>query len=124
MPYSIDWRPVGAVVTFTGDVEPQDIYVANSHLYGDERFDTHTYTIWNFERASLAEVKHGYADMLAAADKLMSFELPGLRLALVSKEPHAVEIFRKYKDKMSQMESNWTVAIFSDLESAEAWVIA
>lgn len=111
---------------FSGEMSPADILNANLAFYADERSDRARYQILDcLEVTSLSDDLQGYEETmvtLAAMDTGASLSLGPVKVALVAVLPEAIELFGRYTDVSSDIDSDWPTRVFGDLDSARAWI--
>lgn len=121
MKYTIQWEPEGTIVTFNGVIDMNDIMSANYVVNGDERYYTHSYTVWDFTNCDLSRIHSSDIMRPVAIDIGASRSLSELRVALVVNDDYSLKIAQLYIDKCISIGLPWQFAIFDKLSDAYEW---
>ena len=122
MAYSMTFRKRGSIISCSGFLNLQDIHDINGVLYGDARFDKHTYQIWNLLNVDLSQITEDEITELAATDWAAGLSVPKMQVALVVRDDHAVKICEHYRKKLNEFESKWECQLFDSMDDAQEWV--
>jgi len=123
MPYTLDHKDNGFIVTHTGIITIEEINEANGRIHGHEGFDLHRYQIINALDADFSKITHSHARMPGATDSIASRTRSNVQVAILVEEPTAARFCEHYIETAKRMGSSWEFQIFADLRSAREWVL-
>jgi len=113
---------------FSGGMSPDDVLHANLAFCEDYRSDEASYQILDtLAVTGLTEAAQAYADTmetLAAMDAGSAVSLDVVMVAMVSTSREVIELFESCAGINSDMETAWSRGVFTDLDSARAWISA
>ena len=118
MSYKIDWKNNNAIVTFDEKIDFNDVFKADSKIYGDLRFDEMDYTIYNLSTVSEFNVSLKDLRIISTLDLSAERWNKRLKFALIIKEEHRKSVER-YLTFMKK--SNWGIKIFLNYKDALEW---
>ncbi|MDX2432087.1 MAG: hypothetical protein QNK35_14210 [Bacteroides sp.] len=86
MSYQTSWQGSDVQITFEGRVVFDDILEADNLLYGDPRFDTMKYTLFDLIKVEKFDVSKREAEEIAALDSASSVWNNKIKVAIVARE--------------------------------------
>jgi hypothetical protein len=119
MSYQISWQGSDVQITFEGLVVFDDIYEADNMLYGDPRFDTMKYTLFDLFKVEKFDVSKREAEEIAALDRASTVWNNKIKVAIVARDPYIVELITVYKNNMAG--TKWIIKGFDNLSDAIGW---
>jgi hypothetical protein len=99
----------------------QEIYEADNIVYGDSRFDTMKYQLFDFSKVKEFAVSESEVKIIAALDSAAAVWNNNIKLAIVAQDPYTVEMIRIYKDNLAGI--NWDIHEFEDVADAIEWCL-
>ena len=124
MAYSITWNENHCLVNFSGDINIRDIELANKYVHGDKRIYKLPASIWDFTKCSSINIQAEELHYTTVADLGSTKDINKHKLALVTSDSAATEVFQTYIKKSGEYGSPWEIEIFNTLGSADKWIIA
>ncbi len=121
MPCKITWKLPKIYWEFSGKATAEEFFNAALVVQGDPRFIQSRYSILNFLAVVEADVNILEIVKHAAHDKTIAESNQNHKLAVVTVQPHLIEMAKIYKWEMAGLD--WVVEIFSTLEEADAWIV-
>lgn len=122
MPHTTSWSRHGITWRFFGAVTTDEVNRANKEMYDDPRFDTITYFVWdmlNVEQLVKDEIECGEP---AATDLGASFSNNHIRGALIAREGEVYDSCNSYIQQCRTLNNPWDLKLFTDNNSALAWL--
>ena len=101
MSYQTSWQGSDVQIIFEGTVVIDDIREADNLLYGDPRFDTMKYQLFDFFNVEKFDVSKKEVEVIAALDSASSVWNNNIKVAIVAIDPYIVELITVYKNKMA-----------------------
>ncbi len=106
-------------ITFEGTVVFDDIYEADNMLYGDPRFDTMKYSLFDLFKVEKFDVSKREAEEIAALDRASTVWNNKIKVAIVARDPYIVELITVYKNNMAG--TKWIIKGFENIRDAVEW---
>jgi len=122
MSYTMNWEAHGVYVTFTGDVDSQQVDKATSDMYNHERFDNIRYFIWDATGVERLDMDEDDTQVMAFTDNVASSYKHALKGAFIALTPMVREVVRHYIELSLAIGNPWEHRLFSDEAQARAWV--
>jgi hypothetical protein len=119
MSYQISWQGSDVQIAFEGTVVFDDIYEADNMLYGDPRFDTMKYSLFDFFKVEKFDVSKREAEEIAALDRASTVWNNKIKVAIIARDPYIVELITVYKNNMAG--TKWIIKGFENLSDAIGW---
>jgi hypothetical protein len=119
MSYQIIWQGSDVQITFEGTVVFDDIYEADNILYGDPRFDTMKYSLFDLFKVEKFDVSKREAEEIAALDRASTVWNNKIKVAIIARDPYIVELITVYKNNMAG--TKWIIKGFDNLSDAVGW---
>ncbi|OQD41741.1 hypothetical protein BUL40_14170 [Croceivirga radicis] len=120
MAFTINWLDSGVYVNHYGDVWVSDIHKTDNLLYGDERFNSISFQI--YDMTGLEKVFEGEKEIktVVGYDMGATFWKNKMKVAVVSdNNPMVEELYHVYKEGMAH--TSWEINLFKTLEEAKSW---
>lgn len=121
MSYELKYSDNGFVVRFRGMVTIEELNKANGEIQGHFNFDDHNYQIVDLLDADLSSVTEEDAEFPAETDSIASQTRRNVKVALIAREKHALNIVMSYVQYARALIPNWQFDIFSTREDALNW---
>jgi len=119
MSYQTSWQGSDVQITFEGTVLFDDIIEADNLLYGDPRFDSMKYQLFDFFKVGKVDVSKRDVEVIAALDRASSAWNNHIKVAIVAIDPYIVELITVYKNNMAG--TKWIIEGFENLRDAIGW---
>ncbi len=119
MSYQTSWQGSDVQITFEGAVVFDDIIEADNLLYGDPRFDTMKYTLFDLLKVEKFDVSEKEAEVIASLDRASSVWNNHIKVAIVAIDPYIVELITLYKNNMAG--TKWIIRGFENIRDATGW---
>jgi hypothetical protein len=119
MSYQTSWQGSDVQITFEGTVVFEDIYEADNLLYGDPRFDTMKYTLFDLFKVEKFDVSKREVEEIASLDSASGVWNNHIKVAIVAIDPYIVELITVYKNNMAG--TKWIIRGFENLRDAIGW---
>ncbi len=124
MAYQITYSDRGSIVECSGVFTMQDLHKANGALHGHERFEKHTYQIWNLLNADLSQITEEEMIEPAATDHAAELSVPKMKVALIVRDAHAAKLCESYRENIAEFGTMWKCQLFDSMNEAQEWVIS
>ena len=123
MNYKTKWIGSNAIVSFKGVISFDYINDANGEIYGDARFDTMDFLIFDFQEVEKFNITKEEISIISKLDKGSSRWNKNLKLAFIVSDNN-----KNFKDLtlyyINLMNDNdWKILIFNNLEEALDWCL-
>jgi hypothetical protein len=122
MPHFTRWEEDGIYWSFSGIVTLQEQKEADGEMYGDPRFDSLRYFIWDGTNISKIDYDEYEADGPAAIDKVSSTYRPNLKGALIANDESVRKIIKRYIKTSERLKSSWDLKMFDTIKQARDWL--
>lgn len=122
MPSKVIWSNHGATKKYWGSLTYKDIESADNALFGDYRFDGIQYLVIDCMDVIETLLEDEAIDVLAHTDHVASSYKRTLKMAFACNLPKLTLQFQKYISESASIGNRWDIRMFTDLQSAEAWV--
>jgi len=122
MPYTTTWEANGIVWKYSKVVTDSDILDANYEFYGDDRSDTARYQIVDGLAITNLDLTEDLLERLAIMDAESSRRIRNVKVALVGIDAKVRASFQAYVDASQEHGGNWSIALFTDIDSARRWI--
>ncbi|MBK1879166.1 hypothetical protein [Pelagicoccus mobilis] len=119
---SVTREEKGIVFDFSGPVLPNDIRQANSIFHTDTHFEKLSYSIWNFIDADLSQVDASHITILAAEDLGSTATNPDHKLALITENQDASDLFKYYININTRCDSSWSFRLCETEADSRNWI--
>jgi len=119
MPNSIEWIGSNIIVSFEGTLTAKEIMEVDDLIYGDVRFDTMKFQIFDYSKISKLEINEIESEVIGTLDKTASVWNKRLKVAVVSDNKIINNLTDKYKKALHG--SLWKVKNFTSKEEALIW---
>lgn len=120
MAYSTHWEPNGIRWVYSGDLTDEDILNSNHALYRDPRFAHIGYQICDFTEVVRFPIASKTVYKIAKTDREMSQRNPNIKVAVISNDKVMEGLNRMYQ--LVGENSPWKSQLFTDEQSARAWI--
>ena len=121
MSYSHKWIGNDIIFSFTGEVSYDDINEANNEIYGDSRFDSMNYAIFDFSLIVGFALSENEVEIISAMDRAIARWNRKLKLALIGKDKEVKNTIISY---IHLMDTNlWDIKLFDHIEEAIEWCL-
>ena len=118
MPYQANWEERGVYLRFYGDTTDQEVAGSSRKGQGDPRFEQIRYVILDFRDCSSVQLTKGVLEELAATDMAASRTNPNIKIAVIAKQPDALEMVSSY---LSTGIEAYPLRVFQAQDQARAW---
>ena len=122
MPYTTTWNNEGVYWKLTGVVTEEEVEQANGEMYGDGRFDSLKYSIWDTSNVERFDMSLEDIDISAETDFSTTRYVNNFKVALISNNAHTQDFCQRYIDISQALKSPWEFEIFNQLKVARGWV--
>ncbi len=122
MAYTLDYNNNGFILTHHGPVTLGEIHEVNGLIHGHEGFDAHKFQLIDLLDADFSQLDEATAKEPGATDFAASITQANVRVALVAKTPTTIRFCEQYCATSKRLGSNWRFEIFTDRDTARAWL--
>lgn len=119
MGFTVKWQKRGVIVVFDGILKADDIIKANNNLYGDKRFDTMEYQIFDYRFVDGHDIDESDIGVIGILDKSASKWNRNIKSCNITSDEFGIQMIEKYAEIMN--ETGWETRIFTNLEDALEW---
>lgn len=119
MSFNYKWVDNNFHVIFENATSYNEIVEAGNIVYGDKRFESMVYTIFNFINIENLELTRQELKIIAALDRSASGWNKNLKIACVINKDYLKEMFKYYKHLM--IGGDWEIESFDNPENADKW---
>jgi hypothetical protein len=119
MAFDIKWLGNNVIITMTGEVDFNEIDMANGMLYGDARFEHMNYQLFDLGKVEKIKLNAKDFELIGALDKNSSTWNRKMKVAVVLKDEEMMKLIEVYKNVMKETE--WEIEVFKTLEDAQKW---
>ncbi|MCG6187860.1 hypothetical protein [Maribellus maritimus] len=119
MANEISWNNSNIIVRFNGIVSADEIMSVNDLIYGDSRFDSMDYQIFDYSKVEKMAMNEIDTEVIGTLDKTASMWNRKLKVAVVSTNGFIDNLTQTYKKTIS--DTAWEVRSFSSIKDALQW---
>jgi hypothetical protein len=119
MNHKIDWENNGVKVSVTGNVTFEEVFQTDGMIYGDSRFSTLKYVIYDLSEVTSLNLNTNDLKMISTLDKSASRWNEKLKLSLLVKGNETKVSLKKYISFMK--DSGWDIRIFNNNDDVLNW---
>jgi hypothetical protein len=120
MSYILAWEERGVYSKFSGIVSGAELMQCNRDIYGDVRFDTIKYQLFDMLDTTGLAIDALDVRKVAACDNAAAITNPNVKCALVAINENAHILSEVYQSGIS--ESPWEGLSFITIQEARAWL--
>ncbi|QGY43330.1 hypothetical protein GM418_06550 [Maribellus comscasis] len=119
MANEIYWKNSNIIIRFNGTVTADEIMSVNDLIYGDSRFDSMNYQIFDYSKVEKMAMNEIDSEVIGTLDKTASMWNRKLKVAVVSNNDFIDKLTQTYKKTIS--DTAWEVRSFPSIDDALQW---
>jgi hypothetical protein len=119
MANKITWNTSNIIVRFEGVVTAEEIMGIDNLIYGDPRFDSMNYQIFDYSRVEKMALSEADTEIIGTLDKTASVWNRHVKIAIISGSDFVGKLTQTYKKALSN--TSWEVRIFTNINDALRW---
>ena len=120
MPFNMEWKSDNCIISFSGNVNSDELIRVSNTIIGSSRFDSSEYTIYDLRNIDMSNLNEDDIKIIAAIDKGSTRWNKHLKVACVVNDDYSKNLVLEYKKIMFM--TNWEIGLFSNLDEANNWV--
>lgn len=115
------WEEQGILVMFSGTVTDDEIMLINDLMYGDKRFGSITYQIFDYTNATEILINERKAKVIGTLDRTSSrWTSQKMLNIVVTQDEKFIPIVEAYFKEFEG--THWDCRLFSTLDQAYDWI--
>jgi len=119
MSYKINWQGSNPIITFEGTVTSADIIEVDNILYGDVRFDSMRFQLFDISEIANVVFKDEEVKLIGVLDKTASRWNNHVRVGVVTNHPEVIKLNQTYKESIEG--TNWEIKWFETYKETYKW---